>query len=106
MIKNFKQGLAIFAIMTTLFAVGLGIALWSESQPNPILEKTGVSGDNLEGKEVRFGVGPSVLWGVATTTVSNGGVNSMHDSVMPLTGLVYMFSCVPVKLYTAVWGWD
>jgi len=91
MIKNFKQGLAIFAIMTTLFAVGLGIALWSESQPNPILEKTGVSGDNLEGKEVRFGVGPSVLWGVATTTVSNGGVNSMHDSVMPLTGLVYMF---------------
>jgi K+-transporting ATPase ATPase A chain len=92
MIKKFKQGLAIFAIMTTLFAVGLGIALCAESQPNPILEKTGVSGDNLEGKEVRFGVGPSVLWGEITTVVSNGGVNSMHDSTMPLTGMVYMFN--------------
>lgn len=92
LIRNFKQGLAIFSIMTILFAVGLGVALWTESQPNPILKKIGVSGDNLEGKEVRFGVGPSVLWGVATTDVSNGGVNSMHDSVMPLTGLVYMFN--------------
>ncbi|MCE5214637.1 MAG: potassium-transporting ATPase subunit KdpA [Methanobacterium sp.] len=100
MIKNFKQGLAIFAIMTTLFAVGMGIAFWSESQPNPILEKIGVSGDNLEGKEVRFGVGPSVLWGVSTTTVSNGGVNSMHDSLMPLTGLVYMFNiCTGEVIY-------
>lgn len=100
LIKNFKQGLAIFAIMTTLFAVGLGIALWAESNPNPILEKAGVSGDNLEGKEIRFGVGPSVLWGVATTTVSNGGVNSMHDSVMPLTGLVYMFNlCTNEVIY-------
>lgn len=100
MIKNFKQGLAIFAIMTTLFAVGLGMVLWSESQPNPILVKAGVSGDNLEGKEVRFGVGPSALWGVATTTVSNGGVNSMHDSMMPLTGLVYMFNmCTGEVIY-------
>lgn len=92
LIKNFKQGLAIFAIMTTLFAVGLGVALWEESHPNPIVEKMGVSGDNLEGKEIRLGVTPSVLWGVATTDVSNGGVNSMHDSVMPLTGLIYMFN--------------
>lgn len=100
LIKNFKQGLAIFAIMTTLFAVGLGIALWSESNPNPILENVGVSGDNLEGKEIRFGVGPSVLWGVSTTAVSNGGVNSMHDSVMPLTGLVYMFNlCTNEVIY-------
>lgn len=100
MIKNFKQGLAIFAIMTTLFAVGLGAALWTENQPNPILEKMGVSGDNLEGKEVRFGVTPSVLWGVATTDVSNGGVNSMHDSVMPLTGLIYMFNlCTNEVIY-------
>lgn len=100
MIKNFRQGLAIFAIMTTLFAVGLGIALWSESNPNPILKTSGVSGDNLEGKEIRFGIGPSVLWGVATTDVSNGGVNSMHDSVMPLTGLVYMFNiCTGEVIY-------
>ena len=99
-IKNFKQGLAIFSIMTILFTVGLGIALWSENQPNPVLKAVGVSGDNLEGKEIRFGVGPSVLWGVATTDVSNGGVNSMHDSLMPITGLVYMFNiCTGEVIY-------
>ena len=46
----------------------------------------------MEGKEVRFGIGPSVLWGEATTVTSNGSVNAMHDSMMPLTGLVYMFN--------------
>lgn len=100
LVGKFKQGLAIFAIMTILFAGGLGIALYTESNPNPLLEKMGVSGGNMEGKEVRFGVGPSVLWGVATTDVSNGGVNSMHDSVMPLTGLVYMFNiCTGEVIY-------
>ena len=100
LIKNFKQGLAIFAAMTILFTIGIGIALYTESQPNPILEKMGVTGSNLEGKEVRFGVTQSVLWGVATTDVSNGGVNSMHDSVMPLTGLVYMFNmCTGEVIY-------
>jgi K+-transporting ATPase ATPase A chain len=100
LIKNFKQGLAIFAAMTILFTIGMGIALYTESQPNPILEKMGVTGSNLEGKEVRFGVTQSALWGVATTDVSNGGVNSMHDSVMPLTGLVYMFNmCTGEVIY-------
>jgi K+-transporting ATPase ATPase A chain len=91
-IKNFRQGLAIFAAMMILLVAGMGVAYWAESQPNPIIEKMGVSGGNLEGKELSFGVGQSVLWGVATTSVSNGGVNSMHDSAMPLTGLVYMFN--------------
>ena len=91
-IKNFRQGLAIFAAMMILLVAGMGVAYWAESQPNPIIEKMGVSGGNLEGKELSFGVGQSVLWGVATTSVSNGGVNSMHDSTMPLTGLVYMFN--------------
>jgi K+-transporting ATPase, KdpA len=91
-IRNFKQGLAIFSAMMILLVAGMGVAYWSESQPNPIMEKLGVSGENLEGKELTFGVAESVLWGVPTTSVSNGGVNSMHDSVMPLTGLVYMFN--------------
>ncbi len=100
LIRNFKQGLAIFAVMTILFALGLGVALYTENNPNPILEKMGVAGANLEGKEVRLGVTQSVLWGVATTDVSNGGVNSMHDSVMPLTGLVYMFNmCTGEVIY-------
>jgi K+-transporting ATPase ATPase A chain len=92
MVRNFKQGVAIFSVMMVLLLMGLGVALWSENQLNPIIEELGVSGENLEGKEIRFGVAESVLWGVATTAVSNGGVNSMHDSVMPLTGLVYLFN--------------
>jgi len=91
-IRNFKQGLAIFAAMMILLLAGMGVAYWTESQPNPIIEKLGVSGGNMEGKELTFGVAESVLWGVPTTSVSNGGVNSMHDSAMPLTGLVYMFN--------------
>ena len=91
-IRNFKQGLAIFSAMMILLVAGMGVAYWSESQPNPTMEKIGISGGNLEGKELTFGVAESVLWGVPTTSVSNGGVNSMHDSVMPLTGLVYMFN--------------
>ena len=91
-VKNFKQGLAIFAAMMILLVAGMGIAYWSESQPNPTIEKLGVSGGNMGGKELTFGVAQSVLWGVPTTSVSNGGVNSMHDSTMPLTGLVYMFN--------------
>ena len=89
-IRNFRQGLAIFAAMMILL-VG-GVAYYAESQPNPIIEKMGVSGGNMEGKELSFGVTESVLWGAITTDVSNGGVNSMHDSTMPLTGLVYMFN--------------
>jgi potassium-transporting ATPase potassium-binding subunit len=91
-IKNFRQGLAIFAAMMILLVAGMGVAYWAESEQNPIIQKLGVSGENLEGKELTFGVTESVLWGVSTTSVSNGGVNSMHDSSMPLTGLVYMFN--------------
>ncbi|WP_048190531.1 potassium-transporting ATPase subunit KdpA [Methanobacterium sp. SMA-27] len=91
-IRNFKQGLAIFAAMMILLVGGMGVAYYAESPSNPIIQKLGVSGGNMEGKELTFGVAESVLWGVATTDVSNGGVNSMHDSTMPLTGLVYMFN--------------
>ena len=91
-IRSFRQGLAIFAAMMILLVAGIGIAYWAESQPNPIIDKLGVSGGNLEGKELTFGVTESILWGVPTTSVSNGGVNSMHDSTMPLTGLIYMFN--------------
>ncbi len=91
-IRNFRQGLAIFAAMMILLVAGMGVAYYAESQPNPIIQKLGVSGGNMEGKELTFGVAQSVLWGASTTDVSNGGVNSMHDSTMPLTGLVYLFN--------------
>lgn len=91
-IRNFRQGLAIFAAMMILLVGGMGVAYYAESQSNPIIQKLGVSGGNMEGKELTMGVAESVLWGTITTDVSNGGVNSMHDSAMPLTGLVYMFN--------------
>ena len=93
MVNNRRQGYAIFAAMMVLFLIGLSAALVAEWSGNPLLAKAGIAGGvNMEGKEVRFGIGQSVLWGQATTVTSNGSVNSMHDSTMPLTGLVYMFN--------------
>ncbi len=93
MINNRRQGWTIFAAMMLLYLIGLSIAMSSEWGGNPLLAKIGVAdGTNMEGKEVRFGVTPSVLWGESTTVTSNGSVNSMHDSQMPISGLVYMFN--------------
>jgi K+-transporting ATPase ATPase A chain len=79
--------------MLILFLLGFGVALWAELSGNPMLGKLGVAGNvNMQGKETRFGVVNSVLWGQSTTCTSNGSVNAMHDSKMPLTGLVYMFN--------------
>ncbi len=83
MIKNQKHGWIIFSAMMTLLAAGLIVSLVSEYQYNPV---TGTN-INLEGKEQRFGVTNSVLWSVATTDASNGSVNSMHDSMTPLSGM-------------------
>lgn len=93
LIKDRKQGQAIFTVMAVLFAVGLVIVLLAEYQGNPFLERSGIGhGLGMEGKETRFGTFHSALWGMATTATSNGSVNSMHDSANPLTGLVYMFN--------------
>ena len=73
----------------------LALTLASEYRDNPALAKIGVdqasAGGNMEGKEVRFGVVNSALWGVATTAASNGSVNAMHDSFSPLGGLAVMW---------------
>lgn len=92
MLKDKRQGRAIFFSMLILFLIGLGVVLYSETQGNPILEKLHLVGGNMEGKEARFGIINSAVWGHMTTVTSNGSVNSMHDSMLPLTGLVYMFN--------------
>ena len=93
MLNNHNQGKAIFAAMLILYLIGLSVALLAETQGNPLLEKLGVAGGvNMEGKETRFGVVPSVLFAQSTTVTSCGGVDSMHDSLMPLTGLVLLFN--------------
>lgn len=93
LLNNRKQGWAIFIAMAILYLLGLGVALYSEFHGNPILSKFGIQyGLNMEGKEVRFGILNSVLFGHSTTVTSCGAVNSMHDSMMPITGLVFMFN--------------
>ncbi len=96
MVGDTRQGWAILAAMTIIFLAFLALAVWSEQSPNPALTKLGVDqtasdtqgGGNMEGKEVRFGIANSAIWATATTSASNGSVNSMHDSFMPLGGLV------------------
>jgi K+-transporting ATPase ATPase A chain len=85
--------------MLIVFAPLLGVCIWAEAQGNPRLAELGVdqattdlqSGGNMEGKEVRYGIGGSALWATATTAASNGSVNAMHDSFTPLGGLVPMW---------------
>ncbi|OHD70983.1 MAG: potassium-transporting ATPase subunit KdpA [Spirochaetes bacterium RBG_16_49_21] len=95
MIKKSRQGRALFMVMLILFIMGLGIMLYAEYQPSPALTHAGLAAPvniNMEGKETRFGVLWSALWSQSTTVTSNGSVNSMHDSFMPLSGLVQMFN--------------
>jgi K+-transporting ATPase ATPase A chain len=88
MLGDRRQGLALLAAMTILFA-GLTLAtVAAESTPNPALAGLGVeTAPSLEGKETRFGPAGSALWAAATTAASNGSVNAMHDSFSPLGGL-------------------
>jgi len=93
MLNKRRQGWAIYASMMILFLIGLAVTLWAELQGSPILEKIGIlDGVNMEGKEVRFGVIHSILFAQSTTATACGAVNSMHDSLMPLSGLVLIFN--------------
>lgn len=83
-----RQGWVIFAAMLILFIAGLTVMAASEYANNPVYGASGV----MEGKEVRFGVANSVLWGMATTSASNGSVNAMHSSFSPLTGMIALLN--------------
>lgn len=99
MVGDTRQGWAILAVMTIVFVALLGVTVTAEQAGNPALTRLDVdqaasmtqSGGNMEGKETRFGIVNSALWATATTAASNGSVNSMHDSYMPLGGLVSMW---------------
>jgi len=94
MVKDTRQGWAIFATMSLLFLAGVMIAYPAEQAGNPILTKLGLdpAAGNMEGKEVRFGIAASSLFAVVTTDASCGAVNSMHDSFTPLGGLIPLFN--------------
>jgi K+-transporting ATPase ATPase A chain len=92
MVKDRRQGWALFIAMSVLFFAGVAVAYGAEEAGNPLLHALGVPGGNLEGKETRFGVAASALWAVVTTATSCGAVNAMHDSLTPLGGLVPMLN--------------
>ena len=98
MVKDIRQGWAIFAAMIILFIPCLWICVAAEQSGNPAFDTMDISqiasslqsGGNMEGKEVRNGIVQSAIWATATTAASNGSVNSMHDSFTPLGGLIPM----------------
>jgi K+-transporting ATPase ATPase A chain len=92
MVGDQRQGWVLYAAMVVLFIAGLAVVYGSEAQPNPLLSHVGIdhAAGNMEGKEVRFGIGQSALFATVTTASSDGAVNAMHDSFMPLSGLVMM----------------
>jgi len=91
MAKNRRQGYAILAAMLLLFVVSLGVLYMSEMNGNPLISQLGVAAPtSMEGKEVRFGMNGSALFSAITTAASCGAVNTMHDSLTPLGGLVPM----------------
>ncbi|AEY68035.1 potassium-transporting ATPase subunit KdpA [Clostridium sp. BNL1100] len=93
MLKNKKQAWVLFAAMLVLFLISLPVCYFSEAGGNPILADAGLSQSmgNMEGKEVRFGIGQSSLFTTVTTAFTTGSVNNMHDSLTPLGGLVPLF---------------
>jgi K+-transporting ATPase ATPase A chain len=88
MVGNQRQGWAIFAVMGILFLTGVVFCYWAEAHGNDALNALGLTGGNMEGKEVRFGIVASSLFAVITTAASCGAVNAMHDSFTALGGMV------------------
>jgi potassium-transporting ATPase potassium-binding subunit len=100
MVRSERQGWAIFAAMGLLFLAGGGFLYWQESHANPAFAQYAIdsapsalqAGGNMEGKDVRFGIAASALFANVTTDASCGAVNTMHDSLMPLGGMVPMIN--------------
>lgn len=104
MVGQLRQGAAIFVSMAVIFLGLLFVCAIFENQGNPLFSQMSSqlsSLSNMEGKEVRFGIFNSVLWATCTTAASNGSVNSMHDSYLPISGLVPMLL---MQLGEVVWG--
>ena len=88
MVGNQRQGWAILAVMGILFIAGVIVAYWAEAHGNDAFTALGLTGGNMEGKEVRFGIVASALFAVITTDASCGAINAMHDSFTALGGMV------------------
>lgn len=99
MVSDTRQGWAILAAMLIIFTPCLLVCVGFEQKGNPLFDRLGIdqkagalqAGGNMEGKETRFAIVNSAIWATATTAASNGSVNSMHDSFMPLAGMIPMW---------------
>ncbi len=99
MVGDLRQGWVLLLAMTIVFVPMLGVTTYEEQHGKPVFNALGIdqaasaqqAGGNMEGKETRFGIANSALWATATTSASNGSVNSMHDSFTPLGGMVPMW---------------
>lgn len=89
LVGNKKHAWCLFWVMLAMFVFSFCVSWYCETRPNPV---TGSYASNMEGKEQRFGVMNSVLWANACTAIDNGSVNSMHDSYMPLAGMMPMWN--------------
>lgn len=92
MVGSQRQGWVLFAVFGVLVVLGTSILYWAEASGNPLMQALGTVGGNMEGKEARFGIALSALFSEVTTAASTGAVNNMHDSLMPLGGLVPLFN--------------
>jgi K+-transporting ATPase ATPase A chain len=88
MVGNQRQGWAILAAMGVLFLAGVLVTYWAEANGTHTLNALGLTGGNMEGKEIRFGIVASALFAVITTAASCGAVNAMHDSFTALGGMI------------------
>jgi K+-transporting ATPase ATPase A chain len=88
MVGNQRQGWAILAVMGVLFISGVAVTYWAEAGGTTALHALGLTGGNMEGKEIRFGIVASSLFAVITTAASCGAVNAMHDSFTALGGMI------------------
>lgn len=93
-LKRNKLGYSIYGVMLAAFLIGVFVNVCQETGGNPKIDALGIAQDNgsMEGKEVRLGSAATALWSIATTATSNGSVNGMHDSMMPLSGMMEMLN--------------
>ena len=93
-IRRKKLGYSIYGVMLFAFLIGVAINVTQEMGGNPRIDEMGITQDNgaMEGKEIRLGAAATGLWSIVTTVTSNGSVNGMHDSIMPLSGMMAMLN--------------
>ena len=99
-----KLAWVVFGVMTIGFLAMVYPSVNAEVGGNPAIAHMGISqpGGSMEGKEVRFGAAASAFWGITTTVTSNGSVNAMHDSMMPVSGMAQMFDMMINAFYGGV----